>query len=150
MNQKILIAIDLSENSLKAVDYVGSIVACHDTADITMLNIIKEPSEDTMPAAEERKAYLEKTRADTLALMEAAASRLTAHGIPEDQIHLKIQICKKPISVAELILHERKLGDYGTIVVGRRGMSKKEEFLFGSISNRIVREAKHCAVWVIE
>ena len=150
MNQKILIAIDLSENSLKAVDYVGSIVACHATADITMLNIIKEPSEDTMPAAEERKAYLEKTRADTLALMEAASSRLTAHGIPEGQIHLKIQICKKPISVAELILHERKQEDYGTIVIGRRGMSKKEEFLFGSVSNRIVREAKNCAVWVIE
>ncbi len=150
MNHKILIAIDLSENSLKAVDYVGAIVACHAAPDITMLNIIKEPSEDTMPDAAKRAAYLEKTRADTLSLMEAAAGRLAAHGIPEKQVHLKIQICKKPVSVAELILHEREQGDYGTIVIGRRGMSKKEEFLFGSVSNRIVREAKHCAVWVIE
>ena len=150
MNNKILIAIDLSENSLKAVDYVGSIVACHAAPDITMLNIIKEPSEDTMPDATQRAAYLEKTRADTLSLMEAAAGRLATHGIPEKQVHLKIQICKKPVSVAELILHEREQGDYGTIVIGRRGMSKKEEFLFGSVSNRIVREAKHCAVWVIE
>lgn len=150
MNHKILIAIDLSEDSLKAVDYVGSIVACHAAVDITMLNIIKEPSEDTMPNASERTAYLEKTRTDILSLMEAAAGRLTAHGIPEKQIHLKVQVCKKPVSVAELILHERRQGEYGTIVIGRRGMSKKEEFLFGSVSNRIVREAKQCAVWVIE
>ena len=150
MLNKILIAIDLSENSLKAVDYVAQMMQCHSSVDVTLLHVIKEPSPDIMPDEKERSTYVEQTRSETLQLMEKAAGRLTAHDIPERNIHLKIQICSKPVSVAELILHERATGGYGTIVVGRRGMSKKEEFLFGSISNKIVREAKNCAVWVIE
>jgi nucleotide-binding universal stress UspA family protein len=35
-------------------------------------------------------------------------------------------------------------------VVGRRGVSKRQEFLFGSVSSKVVRDAKNCAVWVIE
>jgi len=37
-----------------------------------------------------------------------------------------------------------------TVVIGRRGLSKKEEFIFGSTSNRILHEANNCAVMVIE
>jgi nucleotide-binding universal stress UspA family protein len=40
-------------------------------------------------------------------------------------------------------------GGYGTIVVGRRGISKAEQFLFGSVSNKIVQNAKDCTVWVV-
>jgi len=150
MNNKILIAIDLSENSLKAVDYVAKMMACHSVVDITLLHVIKEPSPDVMPDEQQRRSHVEKTRAETLGLMEEAAKRLTAHDIPEKNIHLKIQVCSKPVAVAELILHERQTEGYGTIVVGRRGMSKKEEFLFGSVSNKIVREARDCTVWVVE
>lgn len=150
MINKILIAIDLSENSLKAVDYVAKVMECHSVADITLLHVIKEPSPDVMPDEQERKSQIEETRAEILGLMEKAAKRLTAHDISEKNIHLKIQICSKPVTVAELIMHERQSGGYGTIVVGRRGMSKKEEFLFGSVSNKIVREARDCTVWVVE
>jgi len=150
MMNKILVAIDLSENSLKAVDYVAKMMQCHSVVDVTLLNVIKEPSADVMPDKKERRGYVEDKRAETLGLMEKAAEKLTAHDIPEQNIHLKIQICSKPVSVAELILREREDGHYGTIVVGRRGMSKKEEFLFGSVSNKIVREARDCTVWVVE
>lgn len=150
MINKILIAIDLSENSLKAIDYVAKMMECHSVVDITLLHVIKEPSPDVMPDEQERKRQIEETRADILGLMEKAAQRLIVHDIPEKNIHLKIQVCSKPVTVAELILHERQSGGFGTIVVGRRGMSKKEEFLFGSVSNKIVREARECTVWVVE
>ncbi|MDY0041001.1 MAG: universal stress protein [Desulforhabdus sp.] len=150
MNKKILIAVDLSENSLKAVDYVAKMMECHSEVDITLLHVIREPSPDVMPDEQERRNHVEKNRAESLGLMEKAGARLTAHDIPEKNIQLKIQICSKPVTVAELILHERRSGKYGTIVVGRRGMSKKEEFLFGSISNKVVREARDCTVWVVE
>jgi nucleotide-binding universal stress UspA family protein len=150
METKLLLAIDLSENSLKAVDYAASILSCHPTSDVTLLHVIMELSPDIMPSSEERQRHVEELRSQSLALMEQAAQRLTSHHIPEKNIHLKIQVCKKPVSVAELILHEQQVGGYGTIVVGRRGMSKREEFLFGSISSRVIREAKNCAVWVIE
>jgi nucleotide-binding universal stress UspA family protein len=51
--------------------------------------------------------------------------------------------------MAECILNERGKKDYGTIVVGRQGISRKEAFLFGSVSSKIVNHAKDCSVWVV-
>lgn len=149
MENKVLIAVDLSENSLKAVDYVGRILACHADARVTLLNVIKEPSPDVVPDEAERKRQVESLRSETLALMEAAAGRLIALGMPERSIQLKIHVCSMPVSVTDLILRELREGGYSTVVVGRRGVSKREEFLFGSVSSKVVREAHHCTVWVV-
>jgi nucleotide-binding universal stress UspA family protein len=48
--------------------------------------------------------------------------------------------------------HGEKHGDirYDTIVVGRMGMSRSEEFLFGSISSKIVTHGRNCTVWIVE
>lgn len=149
METKVLIALDLSENSLKAAHYVGNMVKCHNTVEISLMHVIREPSPDIMTDAKERQRHVETARADALALMEELGGRLAAFGIPPARIHLSIQVCRKPVSVAELILREQVKGGYGTVVVGRRGISKKEAFLFGSVSSTVVREARECAVWVI-
>jgi nucleotide-binding universal stress UspA family protein len=52
--------------------------------------------------------------------------------------------------MAECILAERDEREYGTIVVGRQGLSRTEEFIFGSISSKIVTHARNCTVWVVE
>jgi len=150
METKVLIAIDLSENSLKAVDYVGKMLCRLKDVDVTLLHVIKELSQDTTPDPAERERHVQQARSKSLALMEQAARGLISQSIPDKHIHLKIQICRKQVSVADLILSEQQKGEYGTIVIGRRGVSKREEFLFGSVSNSVVREAKGCAVWVIE
>jgi nucleotide-binding universal stress UspA family protein len=51
--------------------------------------------------------------------------------------------------MAECILSERDETQYDTIVVGRQGLSRKEQFLFGSISSKIVSHAGNCTVWVV-
>ncbi|MDY6953099.1 MAG: universal stress protein, partial [Thermodesulfobacteriota bacterium] len=53
-------------------------------------------------------------------------------------------------SMAECILSERDEIEYDTIVVGRQGLSRSEEFLFGSVSSKIVTHARNCTVWVVE
>jgi nucleotide-binding universal stress UspA family protein len=150
MSDRILVAIDLSKDSLKAVDYVADIMSCHSRADITLVTVIREVSEDLVPNREERRRAVEAARQQTLRLMDEASNRLTGRGIPEQQIHLKIQVCDSPARVAELILLEQQEGGYGTVVIGRRGITKREEFLFGSVSNKIVHEARNCTVWVVE
>lgn len=150
MENKVLIAIDLSENSLKAVEYVGDMTACHPDVEIVLMTVIREPSEDIMPDEVERKAYVEKMRSDTLRHMEAAARLLTSRGISEKKVRIKIQVCGKLVGIADLILKEQSEGKYSTVVIGRRGVSKRQEFLFGSISKKVVTEARDCAVWVIE
>lgn len=149
MENRVLIAVDLSENSLKAVDYVGRVLSCHADTRVTLLNVIKEPSPDIVPDSEERGRQVEEMRAETLTMMEQAAGRLIALGMPEKSVQLKIQVCTMPVSITDLILHELREGGYSTVVVGRRGVSKREEFLFGSVSSKVVREAHHCTVWVV-
>ena len=41
--------------------------------------------------------------------------------------------------------HENPYG----LVIGRRGVSKAEEFLFGSVSNKLIHHAKDRTVWVV-
>ena len=53
-------------------------------------------------------------------------------------------------SLAQCILAEREAAAFSTIVVGRQGLSRSEEFLFGSISSKIVNHARNCTVWVVE
>jgi nucleotide-binding universal stress UspA family protein len=150
MESKVLLAIDHSDNAQKAVDYVGKMLGCNREADITMLYVINEPSPDIMPDDEERRRYVEQMKEKTLEFVESIGAHLSNWGIPKENIHLRILSCSKTTSVAEGILQELRQGEYGTVVVGRRGVSKREEFLFGSVSNKVVREAKNCTVWVVE
>jgi hypothetical protein len=53
-------------------------------------------------------------------------------------------------SIAECILQEAEATQSETILVGRKGVSRKEELLFGSVSNRIIHQAEDCTVWVVE
>jgi nucleotide-binding universal stress UspA family protein len=150
MECKVLIAIDHSENALKAVDYVGKILSCQGGADVTLLHVINEPSADIMPDRADRERRVEQLTQETLVFVEDIGARLSSWNIPRDRIHLRIQSCIKATSVAEAVLQELRRGEYETVVVGRRGVSKREEFLFGSVSNKIVREARDCTVWVVE
>jgi nucleotide-binding universal stress UspA family protein len=150
MECRVLLAIDHSDNALKAVDYVGRILSCHREADITMIYVINEPSVDIMPDNKARQQYVEEMKEKTLEFVESIASHLSNWGIRKENIHLKILSCAKVTSVAEAVLQELRQGKYETVVVGRRGGSKREEFLFGSVSNKIIREAKGCTVWVVE
>ena len=70
-------------------------------------------------------------------------------GFPDDRIIARIDTMRAS-SVADCIIREQEEMKCCTIVIGRRGISRKEEFIFGSTSNRIVHEAKKCAVLVIE
>ena len=51
--------------------------------------------------------------------------------------------------IADAILEEQdKLRSH--LVVGRRGISHKEEFIFGSTSNKTLHHARKCAVLIVE
>jgi nucleotide-binding universal stress UspA family protein len=81
--------------------------------------------------------------------MEEYRHILVDAGFTEERITVRIEPMQAP-SVADCIIREQEEMKCCTIVIGRRGISKKEEFIFGSTSSRIIHEAKKCAVLVIE
>ena len=148
-NKDILIAVDDSENSQRAVSYVGRVLACAQSYHITLLHVIPEPEEDYFPDLRNRNRWLDRYRQKMTALLEAYRRELIERGFSEDNVavRLKLKFCP---SMAECILSEREKLHCGTIVVGRQGLSRSEEFLFGSISSKIVTHARNCTVWVVE
>ncbi len=149
VERHILVALDESENARRAVRYVADFLGGLPGLRVTLLSIIPEPSEDYFAADEERVRWIEEFRARTLEMLEDSRGMLVEAGFEEDDINVVLSSMYCP-SIAECIISERKRLGCPTIVMGRRGISRKEEFLFGSTSNRVLHDARDCAVWVIE
>jgi nucleotide-binding universal stress UspA family protein len=110
-------------------------------------------------------------------LMERARQLFVDRGVPKDAVIAKIQerqvgiardiiyeserdynavvvgiatrMATGVLSRAGAIIEEALKWGYGTIVVGRRGLSHVEEFSMGRVSNKIIHMAKEMAVWVV-
>lgn len=149
LNKNFLIAVDDSENSHRAVEYAGYLLAGMAGVHITLLHVIPDPEEDYFPEDSQRQQWLEKYRAKMNRALDEYAEMLLKAGFSAGAIEKRLPLRDCP-SMAECILAERDERRYGTIVVGRQGLSRKEEFLFGSISSKIVNHARHCTVWVVE
>jgi nucleotide-binding universal stress UspA family protein len=78
---------------------------------------------------------------------EEAITILTNSGFSQDRITTKL--ISGVGSRAGAIVEEAKRGGYGTIVMGRRGISKVEEFFMGRVSNKVINLARNLAVWVV-
>ena len=78
---------------------------------------------------------------------ESAKGVLADYGFPPDSIETKILYGEE--SRAGAIVRESRSGNYGTIVLGRRGISKIEEFFMGRVTNKVAYMAKGLALWVV-
>lgn len=90
---------------------------------------------------------LNKTEKIMASIFKEATTHLEKSGFNRNQIKTKI-VTKAP-SRASAIVVEALNGGYGTIVIGRRGLSNVEEFYMGRVSNKIIQMARGMAVWVI-
>ncbi|MCD6305340.1 MAG: universal stress protein [Deltaproteobacteria bacterium] len=148
-NKNILIAVDESDNARRAVSYVGRMLAGVPGFKVAILHVVPEPEDDYFPSAKEKEEWLSKHVQKIEALLEEYRQLLIEKGFDPKDVSVRSTLRYCP-SMAECILAERDATHYSTIVVGRQGLSRSEEFLFGSISSKIVNHARDCTVWVVE
>ena len=148
-NRNILIAVDESENARRAVSYVGQLLGGLAGFKVTILHVVAEPEEDYFPTADQKEKWLIQYRKKVDAMLEDYRQLLIQKGFDPKDVAVRSTVRYCP-SMAECILSERDETLYSTIVVGRQGLSRSEEFLFGSISSKIVTHARNCTVWVVE
>lgn len=160
--KKILIAVDGSENASRAVSYAGDMLAGAPGVQIMLLCIERFPDRDLFPDETSWKTRCTEHRDDLHRFLHQARTLLVTKGIADTAISERYVVsCSSPFadrsatrcsfgtSIAQEILAVLKEEEFGTVVVGRRGVSKAEEFLFGSVSNKIIHHAKNCTVWVV-
>jgi nucleotide-binding universal stress UspA family protein len=157
MAKKILLALDNSKNSLKAVTYVAK--ALNTDAAITMLSILPDPTagcELDSPSLtpifkKSMKTFCSIEEAKKVAVegfLDEAKKILVKAGFPSKNITVRVR--KKKSGIARDILKEAKRGKYDTIVIGRRGLTGIKQFLFGSVSNKVVQLAENASVIVVD
>jgi nucleotide-binding universal stress UspA family protein len=149
VERHIMIAVDSSDNARRAVLFVGDFFGCYKEFQVTLLHVILEPEATFFADNDERKKWLTDARGKAQKIMDEYRHILLDAGFPEDKVNVRIDTMRAS-SVADCIIKEQEEMKCCTVVIGRRGISKKEEFIFGSTSNKILHEARKCAVLVIE
>mgnify|MGYP001817128387 FL=1 len=148
-NKSILIAVDESENARRAVSYVAQILAGIKGFKVLILHVIRQPEEDYFPTSSEKNRWLGQYKLKVDAMLKDYRQILIRAGFAPEDVSVRSTLRYCP-SLAECILAERDQSGYSTIVVGRQGLSRSEEFLFGSVSSKIVNHARDCTIWVVE
>ncbi len=145
----LLVAVDGSDNSKRAVMYLADFFGDYKNVFVTLLSIIQEPSEDYFPSDTEREKWMEDKQQTMNKLLAGYKEMLIEAGFKDNQIETRLSV-RACTSVGDAILEEQEKLRCCIVVVGRRGLSHNEEFVFGSTSNKILHNAKNCAVMVIE
>lgn len=155
--KKILVAVDASENSSRAVEYVGQMLGNAPGFQISLLYVERHPDRDVFP---DDAAWQEACRRETQRIrdfLDWAKRLLEQRGIAPGNLGVEYASAAAQgpqrsggYSVARHVLRFQEQGGFGTVVVGRRGVSKAEEFLFGSVTTKIIHNAKGCTIWVVE
>jgi len=158
--RKILIAVDDSEGSLKAVDFIGQQFAGVKDLKITLLHVIPNlpaPLWDdghilTQEERDARNQVIDKWLANQKFKLEPmfakAAEMLTKRGVDKSQTDTRT--VADTLDVAGSILHEVKDGDYHMLAIGRHGYSKTERFIMGSVATAVINRGAGMAICVIE
>ena len=66
-------------------------------------------------------------------------------GIQENQIEVKVS--KRAVNVGKAIVREAKEGNYGTVVIGRRGTGKA--FYIGCVSRYVLHRISNRTLWLV-
>jgi nucleotide-binding universal stress UspA family protein len=141
--------VDDSENARRAVFYVSQLLAGVKGFKILILHVISQPEEDYFSTSAEKESWLSNYQLKVDVMLEDYRQILIREGFDPDDISVQSTLRYCP-SLSECILAEQDKTRYSTLVVGRKGLSRSEEFLFGSISSKIVNHARNCTVWVVE
>ncbi|MEN8245442.1 MAG: universal stress protein [Thermodesulfobacteriota bacterium] len=148
---EILVAIDGSEASLRAVDHVSFILSHKPDARLTLLHVSNNAGNYCEIDLEEQpNPELEDlvTRSDKACIDQFyphAMQKFEDAGIPKEQI--RIETVPGSRRIGKSIMDFAQKGNYSTVVVGRRGIDKS--FFMGSASRYMINKISNGALWVV-
>jgi nucleotide-binding universal stress UspA family protein len=98
-----------------------------------------------MPDVQETFDCAEKQVAET---MDKARSHLIGAGFAPESVTM--EIVKHAPSRSGAILKAAAAGNYSTIAMGRKGMSRVREFPIGRVSSKVLQIGQEFGVWIVQ
>lgn len=151
--EKILVPLDGSEQSLKALNFAvqiakkfdGKITLIHAYSVVGITGILPEPSATIgvpIMSAGDVSKLVEAAREAGKKILEEGKKRVKTE-------HVEAEILLEEGHPVQEIVKAAKEGNFGLIVMGARGVSHIRELLLGSVSDAILHHAV-CPVLVVK
>lgn len=157
---RLLIGVDLSEGAMKAVEHVAQTFSYGFTPrSICLFHAVRgiapersrvakafAPVETQVPGdrmIDEIRQLKEKIRS----AFDRARALLESAGIPPNIISTKV-ICGVSSRSLAIVDYARQQ-NFGTVVLGRRGLSRLKEFFMGRVSTKVINMVHYRTVWIV-
>ena len=131
---KVLVAVDGSEQAVRAVDMALKMAESSLINSVTLFNVYDSGSVDVRKLHSAEK--LDILRENSQALLKEYEKRFTSVGI---DCHIKIAGGDPAQLILDLVQNS---GDFDLIIVGSRKLNKFQEITLGSVSNKVARLVK--------
>ncbi|MFH1984259.1 MAG: universal stress protein [Pseudomonadota bacterium] len=141
-----LLAFDGSPGAFRAVEFTGRVIK-NNATQLRLLHVLRGDALPSMGGMFAPKECIDDTKARMEKFFQKAIHRLTAIGVAENRITCRIEEGAR--SRAAAIAAEAAQGDYGTIIVGRRGQSRVRSFFMGRVGDKLIHLARERTIWVI-
>jgi nucleotide-binding universal stress UspA family protein len=156
MPQKVLVAMDESENSMKAVDFVAKTFAA--ACRVALLSVLRPVDLLCEMDASALKGFLAshypdycrevdaRKEAALKSALSAARQRLIDAGFGAENVTVLLKTMRTDVAL-EII--EASRDGYDVIVLGRRGLSPVKGFFLGSVSQKVLNGANNIPVLIV-
>ena len=163
----ILLAVDHSDASRKAVDFAGEVLGKTDSGGIavTLLHVVESlpdyllnrVTDENVSSADKQVAdeWTENDRAKGEELLAESKRHLVDQGVGETTIETKLLVKSgtpeaRKVVAALAIIEQMKQGPYDVVCLVRRGFAAAAGSFLGSVAEKVLREAAGKTVWVVD
>ncbi|MBW2466712.1 MAG: universal stress protein [Deltaproteobacteria bacterium] len=155
MEKKLLVAVDASVYSTNILHYLERLFAGLDDIRFHLISVVTcNPSETAkewfdelellnMLSREAKARYAKKNR-----YLKSAVERLGRNGIPAENVTTELKLSTG--NPALEVLKVARKGFYDALIIGRRGISKLEELIMGSVSTSLLEKCHDVPIWIVD
>ena len=155
-SRRVLIAMDETPHAVELARLAGRMLHGLSAVHILFYHYCS-PFTETLPAEERKRMrdseeeVVERERARMAQIVKEAREAILEEGLKPRSLNYQFQYepSARSKKISRAILSKLKEGDYGTLLLGRKGTTRAREFRIGSVALRIITESQHCTVWVI-
>jgi nucleotide-binding universal stress UspA family protein len=149
-SMKMMMAVDASEASLRAVDHLSFMLGGNDEITVTLFHVTPMLKNYCPIDFNEKECDAGKIVARGASrcldhFFARARKKFTEAGIRDDQVELRV--VKRAMDIGKAIVCQIREEDYGTVIIGRRGAD--EAFFMGSVSRYVLDKTHGRALWVV-
>ena len=148
--KKVIVAFDGSESAQRVVDRISWMIS-KEVNSIKICYVIRKIHDYYGAAAPDieiaEEEMLSQNRKVVQPMIDEAVEQLVEAGVKRENVSWEIK--ENEFSRARAVVQDAEANGFGTIAVGRRGLSRAEEFFIGRVSKKILDLAVNSTVWIV-